>query len=69
MVEALTIIMDGGQHRNRFLGDIHAGENCCCFADTGQTLMKDLRRQVAELEVDVILIGSDTASFTDLDSH
>ena len=68
-MEVRTVIMDGWQHRNRFLGDIHAGENCCCFADTGQTLVKDLRRQVAELEVDVILIWSDTASFTDFDSH
>jgi hypothetical protein len=67
VVEARTVIMDGGQHRNGLLGNIHASEDCRGLADTGQTLVQDLRRQVAELEVDVIPIWSDTASFADLD--
>ena len=31
--------------------------------------MEDLGRQVAELEVDVVLLGTDTATLTDFDGH
>jgi hypothetical protein len=69
VVERHTIIMYGGQHRNGLLGNIHTSEDSRGLADTGEALMQDLRRQMAELEVDVVLVWSDTASFADLDCH
>ena len=61
--------MDSGQDRDGLLGDIDTREDSCGLGDTGETFVQNLRRQVAELEVDVILLGTDTTTFTDLNCH
>ena len=63
------VVVDGGQDGDGLLGDINTSENGGGLGDTRQTLVKDLRRQVAELEVDVVLLRSNTATLTDLKSH
>lgn len=64
-----TVVVDGGENGNRLLGDIDAREDGSGLRDTGETLMEDLSREMAELEVDVILLGADTASLADFDGH
>jgi hypothetical protein len=63
------VVVDGGQDGNGLLSDIDTGENGGGLGDTGQTLVEKLSGQVAELEVDVVLLGSDTTALTDLQSH
>jgi hypothetical protein len=61
--------VDGRQDRDRFLGNVNARENSRSFRDTGKTLMENIRRKMAELEVDVIFLGTDTTTLTDFDGH
>ncbi|SGY16829.1 BQ5605_C012g07003 [Microbotryum silenes-dioicae] len=63
------VVMDGRQDGNRLLGDVDTGKNRGRFRDTGQSFVQDLWRQVGELEVAVVLFGTDTATFADLDRH
>ncbi len=37
------------------------------FDDAGKPLVEDIRRQVFEMQVDVVLLLADAASFADLD--
>src|SRR5690349_24692949 len=61
--------MDSGQNGDGLLGDINSRENGSSLRNTGETLVKDRGGQVRELEVDVILLGTDTTAFTDLHGH
>lgn len=66
---ATHVVVHGWEYRNGLLGDVNAGEDVRRLRDTGQTLFKGLSRQVVKLQVDVILLGSDTATLSDLDGH
>jgi hypothetical protein len=61
--------VDSGEDGNGLLGNIDTGENSGSLRDTRQTLVKNLSRQVAELEVDVVLLRSNTTALTDLEGH
>ena len=61
--------MDGGKNGNGLLGDINARENGGSLRDTWETLVKNFCRQMTELEVDVILLGTDTTTLTDFNGH
>ena len=63
------VVVDSGKDGNGLLGDIDTGENGGSLGDTGQTLVEDLRRQVAELKVDVVLVGANTTALADLKGH
>jgi hypothetical protein len=63
------IIVDSWQDGNRLLSNIDTGEDRGGLRDTRETLVENLGWQVAELKVDVVLIRSNTASFTDFHSH
>ena len=61
--------MDGGEDGNGLFGDVDTREDSRSLGDTGETLVEDLCGQMAELEVDVVLLGTNTAAFADLDGH
>lgn len=61
--------MDGRKNGDRLLGDIDATEDSSSLRDTGQTLVEDIWREMAELEVDVVLFGSNTAALADFDGN
>lgn len=63
------IVVDGGKDRNGLLANIDTSEDASGLRDTGQTLGKNLGRKMAELEVDVVLLGADTTTITNLHSH
>ncbi|KAI6755199.1 hypothetical protein HG531_004305 [Fusarium graminearum] len=69
LVLTLLINVDGGENGNRLLADIDTSENTSGLRDTGQTLSKDLSGEMAELEVDVILLSTNTTALTDLHGH
>ena len=52
---AAHVVVHGRQHRDRLLGDIHASEDLRGLGDARQALVQRVRRQVVEVEVDVIL--------------
>jgi hypothetical protein len=63
------VVVDGGEDGNGLLGDINTGENRGSLGNTGQTLVEELSGQVAELQVDVVLLGTNTTALTDLEGH
>jgi len=67
--DATHVVVDGGQDGDGLLGDVDTGENTGGLRDTGETLGKNLGGKMAELEVDVILLGADTAAVANLHGH
>jgi hypothetical protein len=59
----------GRQDGDRFLGNINAREDSSSFRDTRKTLLENIRREMAELEVDVIFLGTNTTALTNFDGH
>ena len=64
-----TVVMDGGQDRNGLLGDVDTGEDGGSLRDTGEAFVEDLCGKMAELEVDVVLLRTDTTTLSDLKGH
>ena len=58
--------MDGWDDWNWLLGDVDTGKDLGSLGDTGQLGGELLSWQVVELEVDVVLVITDTATGTDL---
>lgn len=63
------VIVDGGQYGNGLLCNVDTSENRSGLRDTRQTLVENFRWQMAELEVDVVLLRPNTTSLTNLESH
>ena len=63
------VVVDGGKDGDGFLSDVDTLEVPGGLGDTGETGSENLRRKMAELEVDVILEGTDTTALTDLHGH
>src|SRR5690606_25959444 len=66
---AAHIVVHGRQNRNRFLGDVDASENPGALSDSRQALVNDIGAQVLQVQVDVILMRTDTTTFVDLNGH
>ena len=63
------VVVDGRENGDGLLGNIDTGEDGGGLRDTRQTLVEDLSGQVRELEVDVVLVGTDTTALTNLHGH
>ena len=63
------VVVDGGEDGDGGFGNVDTGEDGGGFRDTGETLVEDLGGEVGELEVEVVLVGADTAALADLDGH
>jgi hypothetical protein len=63
------VVVDGGKNGDGLLADIDTSEDGGGLGDTGQTLVENLGGQVRKLEVDVVLVGTDTTALTDLHGH
>ncbi|RUS13983.1 hypothetical protein BC937DRAFT_94514 [Endogone sp. FLAS-F59071] len=63
------IVVDSGEDRNRFLGDINTGEDGSSLGDAWQAFVQDGGRQVGELQIDVVALGADAAALADLNGH
>lgn len=61
--------MDGRQNRDGLFGDIDAREDSRGLRDTRETLVENLSREMAELQVDVVLLGTNTTTLADLNRH
>ena len=67
--DAAHVVVDGRQNRDRLFGDVDAGEDLGRFRDARQPLVQDGRVEVIEVQVDVVLVRADAATFADLDGH
>jgi hypothetical protein len=67
--DATHVVVDSGKNGNGLLADINAGKDTSGLRDTRQTLSKNFSGQVAELEVDVILLGTDATAIANLHGH
>lgn len=63
------VVVDGGEHRNRLGADVDTSENTSSLRNTRQALSENLSGQVAELEVDVVLLLTNTAALANLHRH
>mmetsp|Transcript_45218 Transcript_45218/g.81333 ORF Transcript_45218/g.81333 Transcript_45218/m.81333 type:complete len:232 (+) Transcript_45218:556-1251(+) len=63
------VVVDCWQHWGWLLGDIHACKNLGSLGDTWKTLGQSLRRQVVQVQVDVVLVRSDTTALPHLKCH
>ncbi len=57
---AAHVVMHGRQHRDRLLGHVDAGEDLRGLGDAGQALVQQLRVEVLEMQVDVVLLRADS---------
>jgi hypothetical protein len=65
--DAAHDVMDGRHHWDRLFVGIDAGKNACCLDDAGQALIEQIRRQLLEMQVDMVLFRADTAPLADFD--
>jgi 3-deoxy-D-manno-octulosonic acid (KDO) 8-phosphate synthase len=63
------VVMNCREYGNGLLRNINASENGSSFRDTGQALMEDLGRQMAQLQVDVVFLGTHASALPDLHGH
>ena len=61
--------MDGRRDRQRLAGQVDAREHLARFGDPRQPLGEDLRIDMVEVEVDMVLVRADAAALADLDRH
>ena len=61
--------MDSGEDGDWLLGGIDTGENVGSFKDTRKSLVDLLGRQMVQMKVDMVRVGSDTTSLEDLHGH
>jgi hypothetical protein len=63
------VVMHSRNHRCRFFGHIHSGEDFCRLTDTRQSLMEKLRRNVVEIQVNMVFFRTTSSSFQNLNCH
>ena len=67
--DATHVVVHGRQDRDGLLGDIDAREDARRFRDTRQPLMDDLRVQMAQVQMDMVLVRTAAPPLADLDRH
>ena len=63
------VVVHRGQHRDRRLGDIDAGEHLGGLGNPRQALVQQLRTQMFQVQHDIFLVGTAATPFGDLDRH
>mmetsp|Transcript_6941 Transcript_6941/g.20278 ORF Transcript_6941/g.20278 Transcript_6941/m.20278 type:complete len:380 (-) Transcript_6941:808-1947(-) len=66
---AAHVVVHRGQHRDGLLGHVNAGEDRSRLADAWQALGEEVRRQVVEVQVDVVRLRPDAAALANLHGH
>src|SRR5258708_29376460 len=67
--DAAHVVVHRGLHRDRLAGDVDAGEDARRLRDARQPLVNDAGPEVLEVQRNMIVLGTDTASLTDLERH
>src|SRR3954454_14133516 len=67
--DSAHVVVDGRQHRNWLTGHIDASEDLRGLCNAGKSFVNDLGTEVFEVQVDVILVRTYTATFANLDCH
>ena len=66
---AAHVVVHGRLHRDRLLGDIHAGKDARGLGDARQALVDDGGAEVFEVQIDVVMLAADAAPLADLHRH
>ena len=67
--DATHVVVHSRQNGDGFLGHIDAGKDGGRLTDTGQPLGEEVGGQVVQMQVDVILLGSDATALPNLHRH
>mmetsp|Transcript_34818 Transcript_34818/g.42009 ORF Transcript_34818/g.42009 Transcript_34818/m.42009 type:complete len:352 (+) Transcript_34818:867-1922(+) len=63
------VVVHSWDNRDGLLGNIDTSKDGSSLGDTRETLGQHLRREMVQVQVDVVILRSDTASLTDLHGH
>ena len=63
---AAHVVVAGGHHRDRFLGDVDPGEDTGGLGDARQPLVDQFRRQMFQVQQHMVLVGAAAAPLHDL---
>jgi hypothetical protein len=61
--------MNSGEHGDGLLGHIYSSENVSSLRDTRKSLSEELAGKMVKVQVDMVLVLSNTAALTDFHSH
>src|SRR6478735_4151786 len=67
--DSAHVVVHGGQHGDRILVHVDAGEDARGLGDAGQACVNHFGAEMFEVQVDVILVRTDAATGTDFDGH
>ena len=67
--DAAHVVVAGGQHRHRLLGDVDAGEDARGLGDPRQTLGDERRRQVLDMELYIVAVRPASPALAHLDGR
>jgi hypothetical protein len=67
--DATHVVVAGRQDRDRLAGHVDAGEDARGFGDARQALVDDLRVEMLDVQLDVVLVRATAAAFANLDGH
>lgn len=63
------IVMHRWEYRRRLLGHVDARENLRGLTNAGQSLVQQFRRNVVEVQMNVIFFGTTATALQNFDSH
>jgi hypothetical protein len=66
---AAHIIVDGRANRQRLAGQIDTGENLAAFGDARQAFCQHLGIDMVEVQVDMVLVRANAATFAHFKRH
>ena len=67
--DATHVVMNGGEHGDRLLRHVHAGEDFCRFRNARQAFMQQRGAKVFEVQMDVILQRAHATPLADFQRH
>ena len=67
--DAAHVVVHGRQDGDRLFREVDAGEDLCALRNAGEALVENLRVEVIEVQMDVIILRSDAAAFADFHRH
>ena len=67
--DATHLVMDGGNYRDGFFGDVNVGKVMPDLEHGWQTLHDVSHADVCHVEIDVVLVGTTTTAFLDFLVH
>ena len=67
--DAAHVVVDRREHRDWLTAKVNTGKHFGAFRDARQTLGQDLRIQMIEMQIDMVVLRTDAPAFANLNGH